>query len=243
TARPLASAALGIDHSAGSAVVRPCGPDAGGSATTRRLAQSAARERCRRATYPREAARWSTDIHAASGWLTTVLRVHREGKDSRRSGRNLRGCCHYEWRPQRDSNPCFGLERATSWASGRWGRTGWNSKLYHTPIRQVLSRRLVTCFTDDVRCNLRTGRERERGPAVSDDRAVADERDYGRRSRALGPCDGRRLRAHDRRRGSPDARSVPEGSSSAAAGSFRRDCRSRPHVTGTIRCRHRAISR
>ena len=27
------------------------------------------------------------------------------------------------WRPQRDSNPCFGLERATSWASGRWGRT------------------------------------------------------------------------------------------------------------------------
>jgi hypothetical protein len=28
------------------------------------------------------------------------------------------------WRPQRDSNPCFGLERATSWASGRWGRSG-----------------------------------------------------------------------------------------------------------------------
>ena len=26
-------------------------------------------------------------------------------------------------RPQRDSNPCFGLERATSWASGRWGRS------------------------------------------------------------------------------------------------------------------------
>src|SRR2546425_5436067 len=25
------------------------------------------------------------------------------------------------WRPQRDSNPRFGLERATSWASGRWG--------------------------------------------------------------------------------------------------------------------------
>ena len=24
-------------------------------------------------------------------------------------------------RPQRDSNPRFGLERATSWASGRWG--------------------------------------------------------------------------------------------------------------------------
>ncbi len=29
---------------------------------------------------------------------------------------------HERWRPQRDSNPCFGLERATSWASGRWGR-------------------------------------------------------------------------------------------------------------------------
>ena len=27
------------------------------------------------------------------------------------------------WRPQRDSNPCLGLERATSWASGRWGRS------------------------------------------------------------------------------------------------------------------------
>ena len=30
--------------------------------------------------------------------------------------------CKKGWRPQRDSNPCFGLERATSWASGRWGR-------------------------------------------------------------------------------------------------------------------------
>ena len=28
-----------------------------------------------------------------------------------------------KWRPQRDSNPRFGLERATSWASGRWGRS------------------------------------------------------------------------------------------------------------------------
>ena len=28
------------------------------------------------------------------------------------------------WRPQRDSNPRFGLERATSWASGRWGLVG-----------------------------------------------------------------------------------------------------------------------
>ena len=28
------------------------------------------------------------------------------------------------WRPQRDSNPCLSLERARSWASGRWGRGG-----------------------------------------------------------------------------------------------------------------------
>src|SRR2546426_12340754 len=28
------------------------------------------------------------------------------------------------WWPQRDSNPCFSLERAVSWASRRWGRIG-----------------------------------------------------------------------------------------------------------------------
>src|SRR5262249_27506289 len=27
-----------------------------------------------------------------------------------------------EWWPQRDSNPCFSLERAVSWASRRWGQ-------------------------------------------------------------------------------------------------------------------------
>ena len=27
------------------------------------------------------------------------------------------------WRPQRESNPRFGLERAASWATGRWGRS------------------------------------------------------------------------------------------------------------------------
>ena len=37
-------------------------------------------------------------------------------------GRLLSGTVGARWRPQRDSNPCFGLERATSWASGRWGR-------------------------------------------------------------------------------------------------------------------------
>src|SRR5579872_6552291 len=33
-----------------------------------------------------------------------------------------RASYHIRSRPQRDSNPRFGLERATSWASGRWGR-------------------------------------------------------------------------------------------------------------------------
>ncbi len=35
--------------------------------------------------------------------------------------------------PQGDSNPCFGLERATSWAARRWGQ---RRRLYHRPCRQ-----------------------------------------------------------------------------------------------------------
>src|SRR6185436_14840964 len=43
-------------------------------------------------------------------------------EDRSRSHRSwARRVVQREWRPQRDSNPCFGLERATSWASGRWG--------------------------------------------------------------------------------------------------------------------------
>ncbi len=37
------------------------------------------------------------------------------------------------WRPQRDSNPRFGLERATSWASGRWGQQGRVRRLRSRP--------------------------------------------------------------------------------------------------------------
>ena len=45
------------------------------------------------------------------------------GDDSGNSRSDFGGDSHHKvWRPQRDSNPCFGLERATSWASGRWGR-------------------------------------------------------------------------------------------------------------------------
>src|SRR4029077_9688537 len=36
-------------------------------------------------------------------------------------GRELSETRHAWW-PQRDSNPCFSLERAVSWASRRWGR-------------------------------------------------------------------------------------------------------------------------
>ncbi len=47
-----------------------------------------------------------------------------------RSSRSSRAS-YVIWRPQRDSNPCFGLERATSWASGRWGLKGSNPRSYY----------------------------------------------------------------------------------------------------------------
>ncbi len=56
----------------------------------------------------------------------------RRGRPSARTQsrrRSRSGDCSQEfsvqqvWRPQRDSNPRFSLERAASWASGRWGRT------------------------------------------------------------------------------------------------------------------------
>ena len=45
-------------------------------------------------------------------------------KDAQTMSYMLFGSTGTVWRPQRDSNPCFGLERATSWASGRWGPGG-----------------------------------------------------------------------------------------------------------------------
>lgn len=39
--------------------------------------------------------------------------------------------------PQRDSNPCYRLERATSWAARRWGqRTGVEVKIHHRARHQ-----------------------------------------------------------------------------------------------------------
>jgi hypothetical protein len=46
-----------------------------------------------------------------------------------------------KWRPQRDSNPRFGLERATSWASGRWGREVRVAAPVETGTREFSSRR------------------------------------------------------------------------------------------------------
>ena len=53
------------------------------------------------------------------------------------------GSVHTWWRPQRDSNPCFGLERATSWASGRWGRSGaarWVTRTQNSNTRHAAGR-------------------------------------------------------------------------------------------------------
>src|SRR5262245_23650154 len=63
-------------------------------------------------------------------------------------------------RPQRDSNPCFGLERATSWASGRWGRAGGTQKFtttagalrrYHSLLRPWRGRRLLQHLFDPTK--------------------------------------------------------------------------------------------
>src|SRR5437870_13164071 len=43
----------------------------------------------------------------------------------------------FDWWPQRDSNPCFSLERAVSWASRRWGR------LNATPTAPYATRKLL----------------------------------------------------------------------------------------------------
>src|SRR5713101_5683436 len=48
------------------------------------------------------------------------------GKTKTRSATQLRV---FIWWPQRDSNPCFSLERAVSWASRRWGRAGETRQL------------------------------------------------------------------------------------------------------------------
>ncbi len=71
------------------------------------------------------------------GPITVSVGWDRGGTCSRDSGRlgarSLQHCGHRWWRPQRDSNPRFGLERATSWASGRWGQQGRVRRLRSRP--------------------------------------------------------------------------------------------------------------
>ncbi len=58
--------------------------------------------------------------------------------------------------PQGDSNPCFGLERATSWATRRWGLIGTGRIL--TWLYPPVNKKFETCaFTERaavVRCSL-----------------------------------------------------------------------------------------
>src|SRR5437773_12141924 len=52
------------------------------------------------------------------GFAVCLCGVSRD-KESAGSRRFLND---FRWWPQRDSNPCFSLERAVSWASRRWGQ-------------------------------------------------------------------------------------------------------------------------
>src|SRR5258705_3690036 len=53
---------------------------------------------------------------------------------------------YFEWWPQRDSNPCFSLERAVSWASRRWGRP----TAPRAPPRVVIAASAPTTYTKFV---------------------------------------------------------------------------------------------
>src|SRR5262245_29806517 len=62
-----------------------------------------------------------------------------------------------EERPQRDSNPRFGLERATSWASGRWGLAErWRARTC-APEHQIITGRGAFRQTSPRRCRSRPG--------------------------------------------------------------------------------------
>ena len=57
------------------------------------------------------------------------------------------------WRPQWDSNPCFGLERATSWASGRWGlRVSWGRPTRNRPGAEPRNVSTLSRANPPLRC-------------------------------------------------------------------------------------------
>jgi hypothetical protein len=73
--------------------------------------------------------------------------------------------------PQRDSNPCFSLERAVSWASRRWGRSGPREELaggggFEPPLRGPEPRVLPLDDPPNERTDQRF-RLKHRGPTKS----------------------------------------------------------------------------
>ncbi len=71
------------------------------------------------------AARLRAPSYGAQPSLMSLCSLEEGGEASRGS---LTFQASEGWRPRRDSNPCFSLERATSWASGRRGRVGGRSE-------------------------------------------------------------------------------------------------------------------
>src|SRR5438034_5808317 len=61
---------------------------------------------------------------------TRVLTVHLVCTPRQPWQREASTSAGFVWWPQRDSNPCFSLERAVSWASRRWGRAN-NARTTH----------------------------------------------------------------------------------------------------------------
>ncbi len=75
------------------------------------------------------------------------------------------------WHPQRDSNPCYRLERAASWATGRWGPGSDGTSAPGGPSR-VRSAGRARCR--GPRRRLRAGRLARRRPSPSPGRCGPD---------------------------------------------------------------------
>ena len=76
-----------------------------------------------------------TELPAHRCWLTAAVLTGLEPATSALTGRRALQLLHrtlrysiYRSYPQRDSNPCYRLERAASWAARRWGRPSYSSQ-------------------------------------------------------------------------------------------------------------------
>ena len=81
-----------------------------------------------RASIPRHATSYGRSRRRASQWTRHLTVTRRRSAANQLSPGYCRWSFRMVWRPRRDSNPCFSLERATSWASGRrgpWREGGW----------------------------------------------------------------------------------------------------------------------